>query len=27
MLRPLSPLEGWLYKKLHAPRPLQGPKN
>jgi hypothetical protein len=21
MLRPLSPLEGWLYKKLSAPRP------
>jgi glycosyltransferase involved in cell wall biosynthesis len=27
LLRPLSPLEGWLYKKLRAPRPLSGPKN
>lgn len=25
-LRPLRPLEGWVYKKLRAPRPLQGPK-
>jgi glycosyltransferase involved in cell wall biosynthesis len=23
-LRPLSPLEGWVYKKLRAPRPLLG---
>lgn len=25
MLRPLSPLEGWIYKKLRAPQPLPGP--
>ncbi|MDB6122189.1 MAG: hypothetical protein JWQ71_1182 [Pedosphaera sp.] len=25
MLRPLSPLEAWIYKKLRAPRPLRGP--
>jgi hypothetical protein len=25
-LRPLRPLEGWIYKKLHAPRPLPAPK-
>jgi glycosyltransferase involved in cell wall biosynthesis len=25
-LRPLRPLEGWVYKKLRAPRPLPGPK-
>ena len=24
-LRPLSPLEGWVYRKLRAPRPLPGP--
>jgi glycosyltransferase involved in cell wall biosynthesis len=24
-LRPLSPLEAWLYKKLSAPKPLSGP--
>lgn len=24
-LRPLSPLEAWVYKKLRAPRPLPGP--
>ena len=24
-LRPLRPLEGWIYKKLRAPRPLPGP--
>jgi len=24
-LRPLRPLEGWVYKKLRAPRPLPGP--
>jgi len=24
-LRPLSPLEGWVYRKLRAPRPLRGP--
>ncbi|MDB6063844.1 MAG: hypothetical protein JWR26_52 [Pedosphaera sp.] len=24
-LRPLSPLETWIYKKLSAPRPLSGP--
>jgi glycosyltransferase involved in cell wall biosynthesis len=24
-LRPLSPIEGWLYQKLSAPRPLPGP--
>jgi hypothetical protein len=27
LLRPLSPLEGWLYKKLRAPKPLSAPKN
>jgi glycosyltransferase involved in cell wall biosynthesis len=26
-LRPLRPLEVWIYKKLRAPRPLSGPKN
>jgi hypothetical protein len=25
-LRPLRPLEGWIYKKLRAPQPLAGPK-
>jgi glycosyltransferase involved in cell wall biosynthesis len=25
-LRPLGPLEGWIYKKLRAPKPLSGPK-
>jgi glycosyltransferase involved in cell wall biosynthesis len=25
-LRPLRPLEGWVYKKLRAPQPLAGPK-
>jgi len=25
-LRPLRPLEGWIYKKLRAPQPLSGPK-
>lgn len=25
LLRPLRPLEGWIYKKLHAPQPLPGP--
>ena len=24
-LRPLRPLEGWVYKKLHQPQPLPGP--
>jgi glycosyltransferase involved in cell wall biosynthesis len=24
-LRPLRPLEGWIYKKLRAPQPLSGP--
>ena len=24
-LRPLRPLEGWIYKKLRAPQPLPGP--
>jgi hypothetical protein len=24
-LRPLSPLEAWVYQKLRAPRPLPGP--
>jgi glycosyltransferase involved in cell wall biosynthesis len=27
LLRPLKPLETWVYKKLRAPRPLSGPKN
>ena len=27
LLRPLSPLESWLYKKLRAPKPLSAPKN
>ncbi len=27
LLRPLRPLETWLYKKLRAPQPLSGPKN
>jgi glycosyltransferase involved in cell wall biosynthesis len=26
-LRPLRPLEGWIYKKLRAPQPLSGPKS
>ena len=26
LLRPLSPLEGWIYKKLRAPKPLSGTK-
>jgi glycosyltransferase involved in cell wall biosynthesis len=26
-LRPLSPLEGWIYTKLRAPKPLSGPEN
>ena len=25
-LRPLSPLEGWIYTKLRAPKPLSGPE-
>ena len=25
MLRPLRPLEGWIYHKLRAPQPLPGP--
>src|SRR5205814_576186 len=25
MLRPLRPLEGWIYNKLRAPQPLPGP--
>ena len=25
LLRPLRPLEGWVYKKLRAPQPLPGP--
>jgi glycosyltransferase involved in cell wall biosynthesis len=25
LLRPLRPLEGWIYKTLHAPQPLPGP--
>jgi glycosyltransferase involved in cell wall biosynthesis len=25
LLRPLRPLEGWVYKKLRAPQPLAGP--
>jgi len=25
-LRPLSPLEGWIYKKLRAPKPLSAPE-
>jgi glycosyltransferase involved in cell wall biosynthesis len=25
-LRPLRPVEGWIYKKLRAPQPLSGPK-
>jgi len=25
LLRPLRPLEGWVYTKLHAPRPRSGP--
>lgn len=27
MLRPLRPLEGWIYKKLSAPQPLPGPES
>jgi glycosyltransferase involved in cell wall biosynthesis len=26
LLRPLRPLEGWIYKKLRAPKPLSGKK-
>jgi glycosyltransferase involved in cell wall biosynthesis len=26
-LRPLRPLEGWIYKKLRAPQPLPGPES
>ena len=26
LLRPLSPLEAWIYKKLRAPRPLPAPE-
>ena len=26
LLRPLSPLEAWIYKTLRAPKPLSGPK-
>jgi len=26
-LRPLRPLEGWIYKKLRQPAPLPGPKS
>ena len=25
MLRPLRPLEGWIYRKLRSPQPLPGP--
>ena len=25
LMRPLRPLEGWVYKKLRAPPPLPGP--
>ena len=25
LLRPLRPLEGWIYKKLRAPQPLSAP--
>ncbi|MGD0784093.1 MAG: hypothetical protein ABSA30_14690, partial [Candidatus Aminicenantales bacterium] len=25
-LRPLRPLEGWVYRKLQAPQPLPGPR-
>jgi dolichol-phosphate mannosyltransferase len=27
LLKPLRPLEGWLYTKLNAPKPLPGPKD
>jgi len=27
LLRPLRPLEAWIYKKLRAPQPLPAPKN
>ncbi|EEF58966.1 glycosyltransferase [Pedosphaera parvula] len=27
LLRPFSPLEAWVYKKLRAPRPLPGPRD
>jgi len=27
LLRPLRPLEGWVYKKLRAPQPLPGPES
>jgi hypothetical protein len=26
LMRPLRPLEGWIYKKLRAPPPLPGPR-
>jgi glycosyltransferase involved in cell wall biosynthesis len=26
MLRPLRPLEGWIYRKLRSPQPLPGPR-
>ena len=26
LLRPLRPLEGWIYRKLRAPQPLPGPR-
>ena len=26
LLRPLRPLEGWIYRKLRAPQPLSGPR-
>jgi hypothetical protein len=25
MMRPLRPLEAWIYRKLHSPQPLPGP--
>jgi hypothetical protein len=25
MLRPLRPLEAWIYRKLRSPQPLPGP--
>jgi len=27
LLRPLRPLEAWIYKKLRAPQPRPGPEN
>ena len=27
LLRPLRPLEGWVYRKLSAPRPRAGPED